>query len=388
MNARVTLSAAAAVAAIAYALLWTPSQRPTEGTPDRGGRSADRLTAAPQGAPTQLSQGAKPAAHPTSSAGASAKTNEATSAPPPSAEAVLILARAPSAEITDREIWQAARRLEATPSLAAELAAVAVAPGTLPRGRALALDLLAQANHPEAQAALITATGDPALIQRAGPRQANMLIQRVGMVADPGPALVEHTVALAQGEAPIPRRAALAAAGGLARRLHLAGEAQRAEALLSATVRQGPRADPSDEAARILGLGNAARPGDLPAVLAAASDPQATLRRAAARGLQRFHDPGAVTWLATLALDPDASVQRAALRSLSHKGALPSITIRALAAGVGDDRLARANDGLLVTVLSPHAGDPEARGALQAVAARADDDPTLRARIRSILMGI
>jgi hypothetical protein len=321
---------------------------------------------------------------PASTPASSASSVAVASGAPPSAHVVLATVRAPGAQLSDRTIWDARRRLAAEPALAEDLADTALHVGTTDNGRALALDLLAHDGGPRAQAALVRVLKNPTLASRAG-AQTGLLVQRAGFVTEPTPALVAQLSTMTTAADPEIRRAALATTGGLARRLAASGQGPEAEALLTATLRKAPLADPADEAARVLGLGNAAQPADEGTLLAAAIDARIPVRHAAVRGLRRYQGGAVLAQLGQAAGDPNAAIQRAALRGLSGRVHLPAAVLTQLGDTVRGQRLRRANDALLVTVLSPHAARAEARASLEALLQRATDDAGLRARIRSIL---
>ncbi len=305
-------------------------------------------------------------------------------AQPPSAAAIRALVAAPGTALADRAIWDAARRLRDTPELADELAEIAVAAGTSPQGRELALDLLAHADVPEAQDALVMALDDVRLRQVASDREAGMLYQRIGFVKAPTAETQSRVVAWVGSDEPVKRRAAMAAAGGLARRLAAAGSRDAADGLL-AGLRGTRFAHEKDQAAVLIGLGNGAQAQDLAALLTAARDSRVNIRHAAARGLRHYPGADVVVLLAQLGVDVDPGVQRAALRGLTRDEALSTTALRTLRARVDSGQLNRANHPLLVNALVAHPADAETRLTLESVLRKAENDAGLRARIRQIL---
>ncbi|MCA9548382.1 MAG: hypothetical protein KC613_28465, partial [Myxococcales bacterium] len=226
-------------AALAWAV-WAPvvGQRGSSPAASVGvaDPALDRAPAVAPGAAGPVAQATQPAAADLSD-------------PPPPAAEVLVQVQAAGAHTSDRAVWDAARRLQAQPALADDLAELVLTPGTLPGGRALAMDLLAQSGHPQAQRALVRVLQDPRLAQRADAAERSLLVQRIGMVPQPLPETVDQAVALATAQDPVVRRAALAAAGGLARRLAVGGDPAGAEALLDRAVRPAPTEDVEDAAA-------------------------------------------------------------------------------------------------------------------------------------------
>jgi hypothetical protein len=275
----------------------------------------------------------------------------------------------------NRWLWRASGLVEQDPSLAAELGD-RVAAGELAGQRAeLALDLLAAAGTPEAQAALRVALASPAV--RAA-RNYDLMVQRVSLVAHPTPETARFASELYRASGSVPTAYAL---GAVARHLAESGDATGATRYTTQLSEALARSDAPREQAALLGaLGNAADPSRVPLVVRFATSDVATVRAATARALRDTDTPIARAELHALFADPTTAVQHQAIEAL-RKHALGATDLGTLAAHV--DTLHGGNEDGLVTLAAAHGA--AGTGLLRAIAARPSTFPELRARIATLL---
>ena len=279
-------------------------------------------------------------------------------------------------------LWRATGLVRLDPTAADALGAAAVAEDTPPAGRELALDVLAHAGTPPAQRALTRALSSPTLA--ADPPHRRLLLQRLSFVDRPD----DETVAWAESlwddaEGP-ERRAAASILGAVAGHRAAAGDAATADRLAARLRDALATADDDDRPALLQGLGNAARPADQSLLVTASAAAAVRDRAAAASALRHYETAAAQDAMVALVSDRSASVQRRALSALDGRTLTPA-QLDALTEAVRADAVSRVSDAALVNVVARQSRDPQCQALLRAVLSRADDDPRMRARVRSLL---
>jgi hypothetical protein len=247
-------------------------------------------------------------------------------------------------------------------------------------GEALALDLLAAAGTPRAQAAMRAALAGAGGDDRRGA----LLIQRLAFVKEPDAETVAYLAgAHAGAEAPHLWRASAQALGSAAGRLAGAGDlpAARAQAETLAAELEGA-VDADDRAALIAALGNAGLPEHVERIAALAADEAPEVRSAAAVALRKTDSPAARAALLALASDAEPRVARAAIDTLGRHG-LTGGDLEEICALIVEGRTPVLADGAMLMFLSSRAGEPVER-ALEAILARTQD-PRLAAQARALL---
>jgi hypothetical protein len=252
-------------------------------------------------------------------------------------------------------------------------------------GEALALDLLAAAGTPRAQAAMraaLTSEGAP-----RDDRRRALLVQRLAFVKEPDAETVAYLArAHAGAEGDDARhlwRASAQALGSAAVRLAGAGDLAGARAQADTLAAElEVAADPSDRAALIAALGNAGLPEHVERIAALAADEAPEVRSAAAVALCKTDTPAARAALLGLTADAQARVARAAIDTLGRHG-LSGGDLEEVCALIAEGRTPVLADGAMLMFLSSYAGEPVER-ALEAILARTQD-PRLAAQARALL---
>lgn len=277
-----------------------------------------------------------------------------------------------------RWAWQAVGRLLLDPRAASDLSQLIVnAPEIGHKGRALAMDLLVSAGHPEAQAALRHAVDRVERDERFP-----LLVQRLGFVKRPEPATVEAVATVYRRSSGVERRSAATTLGAAAGHLYREGHPDEALAHLRRLEGDLRRADgPESRRALILALGNAGLDESVSTLVSHAGDADPAIRRAVARALRKTPGLVAEEALGKLMVDADARVSQAAVRALGRHP-LNADHLTGLAEAVQAGALGPATHSALVDLLVAHpALDVDARRQLaRAVAARTADG-RLRARL-------
>lgn len=234
-----------------------------------------------------------------------------------------------------RWLWRATGLLALEPERAGELGQ-ACTDGTLEgAARSLALDLLANVGHAEAQAALRAVLADGGV---AGGEDYPSLLQRAVLVEDPEAATLafyEQRMDTLDGAA---HRSAAVALGGLVRRArdHDPEGGGPSVARLSRNLEQAR--DPLDRRALLMALGNAqAREAERQVLRSAGSD-DSEERAAALRALGRIGgELGRRELLSRALSDESPAVRREAMSALGRSGARDAELV-ALAAGLREGR--------------------------------------------------
>ena len=281
-----------------------------------------------------------------------------------------------------RWLWQATGLLRLDPTLPARLGAsyADMAPGS--PGRALVLDLLAQAGTAEAQAALRAVLSSPAA---AGDPDRTMQYQRLSLVQAPRDETVRFALdALDAGE--VQRDAALLAAGAVSGAACRNGAVEACR-LGTNTLRAALQAakTPKDQLDTLRALGNAGVSGserDIEAFVGAA-EPE--VRMGAALALRKLDSDAARSALLALASDDAPEVASRALMGLGERP-LDDRTLAGLQALAEGDVADAGIAEQLVQLRAPRVADaPAARAALEALARRPGNPPGLRQRIAAAL---
>lgn len=282
----------------------------------------------------------------------------------------------------NRWLWRATGLLIAEPARCRALVPLFEDPHLTQDARALLLDLLANAGHADAQAALRAALdGETA---RTVP-EAAALYQRVALLEAPDAetltwALERHAEApeaLAGATA-----VSLGAVTGLRARQGDADGAAVGNAALLRTV--AAAGDPAAREVAVLALGNAGLPQNQVHLERLAADPDAGVRAAVATALRKTATPEARATLLGLLGDAEPTVQRAAGKVLGTQ-TLDDETLTVLAARIAGGEIGDAAWPGLLTALAQRPDEPAARIVYAAMLRRPGLDPLLAERIRGLL---
>jgi hypothetical protein len=273
-------------------------------------------------------------------------------------------------------LWHASGLLIGHPELCAQLAERFAASRSTEE-HALILDLLASAGHHEAQLAMRAALGSDAATRDPA---YGLLLQRFSAVARPEPEsaafLADHARA---GDHDL-ARASLYALGATTGRLGDASETRRYNDVLVEAYRAAKQ--PAERAAALRALGNAGLTDDVPLAVAALGASDVEERAAATAALRHVVTPETTAALLDRVADPAAPVGAEALSALAARP-LDDAELDRIAAAV--DSASRETDGLVVNLAASRlASSPNAAALLERVLAKTDD-PSLQARIRTLL---
>jgi hypothetical protein len=282
----------------------------------------------------------------------------------------------------NRWLWRATGLLIAEPARCRELVPLFEDPHLTQEARALLLDLLANAGHADAQAALRAALdGETA---RTVP-EAAALYQRVALLEAPDAetlawALERHV------EAPEALAGATAVSLGAVTGLRARqGDADGAAAANGALLRTVAAArEPAAREVAVLALGNAGLPQNQVHLERLAADPDPGVRAAVATALRKTATPEARATLLGLLGDAEATVQRAAGKVLGTQ-TLDDETMTVLAARIAGGEIGDAAWPGLLTALAQRPDEPAARIVYAAMLRRPGLDPLLAERIRGLL---
>jgi hypothetical protein len=286
-----------------------------------------------------------------------------------------------------RFVWRSTGLLQRDPEACDAVGKLARAKATTSAQRALALDLLAGAGTPRAQAAMRDAL---ASAEVRSDKDYSRLVQRLSFVQHPDRAsgdFIEtaYRDATARGDTDA-RYGTAYSLGAIAGHLAKDGDAQGSNVYADELKRDLGRAHDANERAQLLrALGGAGRPDDLPTILAMSADPDPSVRRSAANALSADDTAEGLGALLRLVADPAPSVQQAALRTLGGRS-LTVPTLEALATIVERGALHTTSYGDLIALLAPRtaAGNPVVR-MLQFVVAHSADDPAMATRAKRLL---
>lgn len=276
----------------------------------------------------------------------------------------------------NRWLWQATGLLQKDAKLCAEVERFFLDAANSTAGRTLALDLLASAGTPEAQAALRRLLDSPtARTDASWP----LWLQRLSLVQEP----TKDTAQFAAAELGRATRrddvgASAAAVGAVARGLAKRDPAYAAE--LGARLQAGFSAAPDavSREAWVLALGNTGDPAVRPQLDTAAADASPMVRAGAAWALRTIEGSGDT--LARLATDADPRVREAAITSLAHA----PFSLAQVSAAVLASQPDAAVDAAWANLLSAHLAEPGVRELLEQLLARTSE-PQLAARLRTLL---
>jgi hypothetical protein len=272
------------------------------------------------------------------------------------------------------------------PELCARLARTASRADASTRTRALLLDLLASAAHPQAQAAMREVLESAAV--RTDPAYPTLL-ERLAFLPRPERAsteLVQKRLQAAQaaGE-PELARAAAHTLGALAGALTRSGEGELGHELhaqLASLLGQARTTE--DKQALLAALGNANLPEGVDTLVGYAHADEPALRAQAALALRASEADVARQALLRSASDADAGVESAALAALSTRRLAPG-ELGSVGAAVTANATSPELDGDFVTLLARNARSAEDVAApLEHIAARTSN-PRLRGRTHFVL---
>jgi hypothetical protein len=291
----------------------------------------------------------------------------------------------PLGEVPDhsRFLWRAQAVLQLHPELAGRLAELALDPGMTLQGRELILDLLVNAETPEANAALCHAVDG---LVAEGAEGATLLLQRLGLSARPDGLTLATLDRHFQSGDVATKVAAAASLGALAGRMAASGDAAGAQAIGDQlTTALDATEDPKERGMLLRALGNAALPEHEGLIADEAARPHPELQRSAARALRHYDTPRSRGTLVQLASGAHPLVQQAALESL--RGAtVGSGELEALLAAVQADAVDPLAYGALVNSLLPELGKQAGvRAIFEAILTKKLDDDQVQIRIRTLL---
>jgi hypothetical protein len=278
---------------------------------------------------------------------------------------------------------QAVALLQKYPELCPKLAELFKDPSTNTRGRAFALDLLANAGTPAAQAALRDALGSPAALSD---KNYDVLFSRFSLVRQPTPETVQF-VDETYRQAPAERRVTAAyALGSTAGALHHGGqEAEAAPALARLMADLSAAKTAKEESDLLISLGNAGVVENVPALIVHAASSSADVRQATAMALRKTQTAQAQAALLDFAFDPAPAVQQEAFRVLP-RFKLDGVARRQLLDGVLAGRVSMKSYNELVTLLAPYLEqDPGVREVFQFLLRQEVVDREVHTRIQSLL---
>ncbi len=286
-------------------------------------------------------------------------------------------AAAPRAEGLPAFVAQASGLLRLHPELCQALAAQVLSPSGPVRTRHFALELLAAAGSPEAQAAMrqvLEATGDARGAQRLS------LLQRPTAETV---RFVEAWWRSAAGPDRAPLALTLGATAGLLAHGGEAGAAAPALDALAAALASAQA--PDDRRTQLLALGNAGAEAAVPAVLAHAADADPAVREAALEALRKTLTPAARAALQAALADPSDLVARRAVAVFA--GAVTTVDDRrALMTAVRGGTLRLDALPLVLDALEPHLrDDATVRPFLAWLAGAPEVDPSVRRRLSGLL---
>lgn len=251
------------------------------------------------------------------------------------------------------------------------------------RTRRFIVDLLVSADTPQSQALLLDllpGPADPELVK---------LAQHLSLLREPipemGQRLLEAHADASNASDPRTRRGLLYPIGTLARTLEVIDPplAERMVGVLRDALARAT--EPDDLVAAVAGLGNAARPEDVPAMRALAAHDDVGVRAQVASSLRGSPDPKSVDVLFTMLDDPARHVAASALSVLDGRHAAETEHLHRLAMATMRGAVHPELTGPLVSVLAHHGGDDViVRGALVALWQRAHD-PHERGRLFRML---
>jgi hypothetical protein len=282
----------------------------------------------------------------------------------------------------NRWLWRATGLLTLHPERCAELVTMFGDPNLTPAARGLLADLLANAGHPQAQAALRRMLDqDAARSDAAGPA----LLQRAALLENPTAETLDWALSRMEQDEGALGEAALVTAGAVAGQRALQGDTEGAAEANTRLLGRLERAKtPRARELAVLALGNAGLPQNLPRLAALARDPEPDVRSAVATALRKTSTDEARGTLLGLLTDSDDEVQRAAGRGMARQS-LDADSLAVIAAGVATGEIRPAAWPGLLTALSALPGDAGARAVLAAMLRAPGLDPLLAERIRGLM---
>lgn len=282
----------------------------------------------------------------------------------------------------NRWLWRATGLLTLHPERCAELVTMFGDPNLTPAARGLLADLLANAGHPQAQAALRRMLDDDAARRdAAGPA----LLQRAALLENPTAETLDWALGRMEQDEGALGEAALVTVGALAGQRALQGDTEgAADANTRLLGRLESARTPRARELAVLALGNAGLSQNLPRLAALARDPEPDVRCAVATALRKTPTDEARGTLLGLLTDSDDEVQRAAGRGMARQS-LDADALAVIAAGVATGEIRPAAWPGLLTALSALPGDAGARAVLAAMLRAPGLDPLLAERIRGLM---
>lgn len=270
------------------------------------------------------------------------------------------------------------------PELCARLAERASRTSTSPQERTFALELLASAGGPTAQAALRDILSSENVAKDPLGRRAFL---RTTLVRHPTPETVAFVAEKYRSSTGADRDTVALALGATAGALAREGHPDLAEPVLEQLKADLARARETREREHLLAaLGNAGLEKYAPDVLAFAADPDADVRYTAIDSLRKMPTPQVRGAVSLAVSDADARVAAKAVEVLGDfhpDGAERQAIINAMRNG----QLAWRDAATVINALAPYAADAQVRAFFQWLARQDALDPSQRTRLQNILQG-
>lgn len=270
------------------------------------------------------------------------------------------------------------------PELCAVLAERAKNARTPVSERTFALEVLAAAGSPEAQAAMRDILSSDAM--RADPNRRERF-QRLSLLVRPTKETVAFVDDAWRQGTPDERRTLSLVLGATAGQLARSGDEAAASPFVTELSQALRSASDAKEREYLVGaLGNVGLEQSVPDVVAALEDSNAAMRTQAVLALRKTPVPEARRAVTQALQDPEVSVQAAALEVLLRW--TPDAAERAaLVEGLRSGRLSPALGHQVLNALAPFAGEPDVRAALAWLSTQPAADPSLQRRARVLAGG-
>lgn len=281
-----------------------------------------------------------------------------------------------------RFLPKASGLLVAQPELCADVAARAKADGTPTKERVFALEVLAAAGTPEAQAAMRDVLDSPAL--RSDPDRVERY-QRLSLLRAPTRETVEFVGAAWRAGTREEKQTLALVLGATAGQFSRGGgDATAWVQALDQALRSS--SDPQVRGSLVGALGNAGLASNVGEVLAVLRDPQEQVRADAVMALRKTPVPEARAAVVRALEDPSVAVRANAVELLRRWK--PDATERtALTQGLRTGRLSLLLGHDVLNALEPFTADAEVREVLAWVTTQRAADPSLQRRARAMLGG-
>jgi hypothetical protein len=288
------------------------------------------------------------------------------------------LAAAPRSSELPRFVWRAVGYLMLHPEAVSLVVPLFGEADASAEQRALVLDLLASAQHAQAQRGLLELLGSDAA---RGDRLYPLYLSRLSVLTQPTPDTVAFAEQLYDAGGGDARTAATYTLGSFAGRL-ADREPERARQLADKLVEGLHAADsPEQQSHYLRGLGNAGLADELAAVAPFAGSDSAQVRSAVAAALRKTQSADSEAILFDLLEDQDAAVQQSSLSTLADYR-LSAAHLQRVGRSVASARVNERSFDKVLQVLGAY-GDEQPSAvatAVDSLIARGIGDPQVRAR--------